>query len=107
MNEHASNNLQIGWSSADLTPHRPVLIAGQFHARVSEGVMDPVTATVLALESRADDPEFSHIEGYEDHSVNILCTCNEGRKLTGLVINVACPFQVSEHSYQISADLWK
>src|SRR5690606_13366256 len=43
--------LNIGWASADLTPVKPVLIAGQFHARVSEGVMDPITATVLAIES--------------------------------------------------------
>lgn len=35
----------------DLTPAKPVLIAGQFHARISEGVMDPITATVLVIES--------------------------------------------------------
>ena len=23
---------------------------------------------------KTDDPEFSHIEGYEDHAVNLLCT---------------------------------
>jgi hypothetical protein len=44
--------LSIGWAMADITPDRPVLIAGQFYARVSEGIMDPVTATVLALESK-------------------------------------------------------
>jgi len=42
--------LLIGWATCDLTPDEPVLLAGQFHARVSEGVMDPVTATALALE---------------------------------------------------------
>ena len=47
----SSEGLNIGWASADLTPVKPVLIAGQFHARVSEGVMDPLTATVLAIES--------------------------------------------------------
>jgi len=43
--------LNIGWAMADITPDRPVLIAGQFHARVSEGVHDPITATVLVIES--------------------------------------------------------
>lgn len=41
--------LQIGWASADITPSEPVQLAGQHYARVSEGVRDPVTATVLAL----------------------------------------------------------
>src|SRR5690554_6010281 len=44
-------SLKIGWAEVDITPSRPVLVAGQFHARVSEGVLDPVTATVMAIES--------------------------------------------------------
>ena len=48
------SQLLIGWASRDMTPERPVLLWGQFHARVSERVMDPVTVTVLALESIRD-----------------------------------------------------
>ena len=266
MDKNTNNELSIGWASTDLTPEKTVLVTGQFHARVSEGVMDPVTATAFAVESVQDrksrdyaimvscdfvaipdglrdavrshlkkslpeidsirvflnaththagpeirvendvlqagaqaspsffffpesheqnnaaqtgggnvptrmgvelgvmdpadyvaftskriaeaveeawkgrepsaigfglgqavvghnrrisyyngetrmygntnDPDFSHIEGYEDHSVNVLGTWNKKGKLTGLVVNVACPSQVSEHSYQISADYW-
>ena len=235
--------LRIGWASADITPEQPVLISGQFHARISEGVMDPLTATVLALESprdgsrlvmigcdlstlwdsvrdgvrehlrrdlpeldpmavlmfaththsgpvtqttiryrdqatpknpnrygvdtsllgamdpveyvqwatariadavarawrvrapggigfglghavvghnrliakssgqsqmyaRTDTPDFSHVEGYEDHSLHVLATYDHDRRLTGLVLNVACPSQVSESIYRISADFW-
>src|SRR5690606_1925179 len=47
-------SLKIGWAEADITPSKPVLVAGQFHARVSEGVLDPITATVLAIESIKD-----------------------------------------------------
>jgi hypothetical protein len=230
-----THRLRIGWASADLTPDGPVLITGQFHARVSEGVLDPVTATALALESpqgervvmvscdlvsipdslrdavraelralapelaptdivlnaththtgpevrtagdcrgtvgtwpgvdldvmpaetcvavaarriaeaaarawasrapggmsfglgqavvghnrrvsydtgetrmygKTDDPHFSHIEGYEDHGVNVLALWDVERRLTGLVVNLACPSQVSEHLFQISADYW-
>ena len=43
-----AGNFKIGWSSADITPEESVLIRTQW---VSEGVMDPVSATVLALES--------------------------------------------------------
>ncbi len=237
-----AGNFHIGWASVDITPESPVLIRGQFHARVSEGVMDPIMATVLALESgngpsskkailiscdligisdgtddgsgdnlrdnvrslliesipdlRPDEvilngththtaPEcrsagdsksicgvdlevmapsayqqyisgkiamaagqawksrkpggisyglgqavvghnrlqvdfsgesmmygntnnesFSHFEGYEDHSVNLLYTWNKKNKLTGVVINVACPSQSTENEYLISADFW-
>lgn len=235
--------MKIGWAIADITPEKPVLISGQFHARVSEGALDPVLATVLAMESgnsaqtsekafliscdlvgisdgTRDDAEtnllttvrrmitekipgvasadivlnaththaapycgtdtdiskrygvdldamspyeylefmagriaeaavkawsdrqvggisyglshavvghnrlqaqvsgkskmygntnqkdFSHIEGFEDHSVNLLYTWDKNQKLTGVVINVASPSQVSEHEYRISADFW-
>ncbi|MDO6439227.1 hypothetical protein Q4534_17525 [Cyclobacterium sp. 1_MG-2023] len=240
-------NLKVGWSTVDITPDKPVLVAGQFHARLSEGVMDPVTATILALESgegtnsektiwiscdlvgisdgmratanlrdeirtrvvkaipsilpeqiivnaththaapyvasiaavegiygvsldqmangkpamspatyipiaadriaqgvvkawkkrnpggislglghavvglnrlqalkhgksrmygNTNSPEFSHIEGHEDHSLNLMYFWDLNKQLTGVIINVAAPSQVSEHSYKLSADFW-
>ncbi len=242
-----ADTFKIGWSSIDITPPKPVLIAGQFHARVSEGVMDPITATALAIESVKDGktskaimiscdfvsisdgmrdksnlrqqvrellkdlspavsaediminaththaapvlsvnkvetmyglslemmspgkevmtPEdysnfaakkiadvarkawqsrksggisfglskavighnrlqveesgksvmygntartqFSHIEGYENHDLNLLYTWDPKGQLTGVVINAAVPSQISEHLYLISADFWQ
>lgn len=241
-----SDGLKLGWRLVDLTPDKPVLIAGQFHARISEGVMDPITATVLVIESvrgleheqaimvscdfvsvsdgmrdasdlrtrvrqlvkdRSPDVkveqimlhathshsapyvtempveeiyglslemmspdekvmspadysefaahkiaeaitsawngrtrggisfglskavtghnrlqalkdgrsimygntntgEFSHIEGYENHDLNLLYTWNEEEQLTGVVVNTAVPSQVSEQSYLLSGDFW-
>ncbi len=246
-----AGGLRVGWASIDITPDQPVVLRGQFHARVSEGVMDPVTATALALESvgpdgvrdytvmvsvdlasvseqlvdeirqhiaqqlpdleptkvfffaththsapafgsrtierdaavaeqhgwdlpaywadwgveldampgelyrefaaqriaqavvqawnkrqpggvgfglghavvghnrltaytsgqsqmygATDRPDFSHIEGYEDHSVHLLYTWDGQQRLTGVVINVACPSQVSESIYEVSGDFW-
>jgi hypothetical protein len=227
------NNLNIGWAQGDLTPEKPVFIAGQFHARVSEGITDPVTVTALVLEKQGEyaifvscdlvscseplqtkskqligekvpdiDPEkiilnaththtaprtsitpdegsslsvagvkldvmnvneytdfaaeqigntiikawqskapgeiafgedyavvgrnrrwvdtkgnatmygntdtplFSHIEGYEDHSVGLVATRNKKGQLTGLIVNVPSPAQVEEHEFKISADYW-
>ncbi|MDD3804952.1 MAG: hypothetical protein ACOX1G_08000 [bacterium] len=223
------NRLLIGWGRADITPDKPVLISGQFHARVSEGVADAITATVLVLQlerehlvmvscdcvcipdvlrddvrlrlaaihpdidpmkvvlhaththtgpefrvecpfsetgidldvmpieeyvhfateriveaaakawetrvpgkiafgqgyavighnrrwvdvdgnstmyGNTDTSLFSHIEGYEDHSIGVLATRNLKGVLTGLVINVPCPSQVSEEEYLLSADYW-
>lgn len=226
MDTDDGTGLRIGWSSVDITPEDPVILRGQFHARVSQGVRDPVTATALALErdgvqsvmvsvdrvSIPDDiraavrdvlstsapgldpsqvsmsaththtapatddskwedqgPEvmkpsayadmlverlaqcvadawrgrsagavawglghavvghnrrqvgqdgsarmygdtsasgFSHIEGYEDHNVDLLFTYDEAGAFTGLIVNLACPSQVSESDYLISADFW-
>ena len=228
------NPIKIGWSIVDITPEKPVLIKGQFPARVSEGVLDPVKVTALAMESgsgtqsekvimiscdlvRIDKclldavrdivkstlpevppenivinsththasihygnepdakslygialevlspieclryisvsiaqaakeawnnrqsggisyglghavvghqriqvdhsgkalmygsinrPEFSHMEGFEDHSVKLLYTWDRNSNLTGIVINLVAPSQVTEHIYQISADFW-
>ncbi len=259
MGKARSTTTAIGWAEADITPDKKVLLAGQFYARVSEGIEDPITATALAIESTFDSdaaeavvfvscdiasisdtlrdairdrvrdavPElkpwqviigathshaapdarsvpygmegegdyvqrvkstgrksakpnqygmwpdlefdamtvsdyvdfaaeriatavatawqhrsaggiahglghavvsrnrrliyadgsgkmygkpgtadFRHVEGYEDHSVHVVATYDEGQALTGLIVNVACPAQVSEHSFLISADYW-
>ncbi len=230
------DQLLIGWAETEITPSENVLIAGQFHARVSEGVNDPITSTALAIQGRGgvlvivscdlvsisdglrdavrgrlaqmdgldgldpmevilhgththtgpetrvprvgaghpfdyvgielpvipvkeyvnfaagriagavsdawssrspggfafgqgyavvgrnrrwvdreggstmygdtNTPGFSHIEGYEDHSVNVFATYAGGGSLSGLVVNVPCPAQVSEVEFRLSADYW-
>ena len=50
----ASAELWIGASQADITPERPVALTGGMTAPISKGVNSPVTANVLALESRVD-----------------------------------------------------
>lgn len=243
-----TENLNIGWASEDISPDKPVIIMGQFYARISEGVKDPITVTALAIESgkgessekviiiscdlaiisdglrdtvrellkkslpellpqqiilnathahsatqysapnelskkfmtntskpadikstygieldamelseclafisvriakaakqawenrkpggisyglghavvghnrlsvdmsgkstkikRTHPKDFSHIEGYEDHSVNLLYTWDKDSRLTGVVINIASPSQVIAGRYKISADYW-
>ena len=218
--------MKIGWASADITPERTCNLRGQHHVRISEGVNDPLTATVLVLESEGEhavmfsldglgarsntldairenlkgkcdgldpmkvfgsgththsapsqgkdnyppqaddvitpegygaflaakiaaaveeawekrapggigfgtdyayvgcnrrmtklsgesimygntnDEQFSHIEGDEDHTVNILTTYDGDGGLTGVVLNVACPSQVTEGDMFVSADYW-
>ncbi len=229
--------LHIGWAQQDITPKEPVLLRGQHHARVSEGVRDPLTVTALALDGgqvhavlvscdiigipgelvaavrkrvtgiEGLDPEsivlnaththtapvipsyftarnspqdkddtfwgidlpvmdphryadfvadriakavaeawsrrqpgsiafglgqavtsrnrrsvrtdgtskmygaldsetFDHIEGYEDQNVGVVATYDSDDNLSGMILNVACPAQVDEQSYEISADFW-
>ena len=54
----------------------------------------------------ADDPNFSHVEGYEDHGVDMLFTYDDKHELTGMLVNVPCPSQCTESAYVVSADYW-
>jgi hypothetical protein len=45
----------VGAASADITPSQPVALDGQFELRVSRKVDTPITANVVALESREGD----------------------------------------------------
>jgi hypothetical protein len=61
-------------------------------------------ATVMYGNTRTND--FMNAEGSEDHTVGLLFFWGPGRKWTGVVINVACTAQETEHLYQVSADFW-
>ena len=58
------------------------------------------------LYSDESDPDFLFVEGHVDHSLNIMATYSMDGKLTGLVINLACPAQVKEVMLYVSADFW-
>jgi len=51
-------------------------------------------------------PDFSHIEGREDHAVELLFTYDTTHALTGMVVNVPCPSQCSGGACFVSADYW-
>ncbi|WP_207395600.1 hypothetical protein [Bremerella alba] len=56
-------------------------------------------------QGKTSDDKFSHIEGFEDHAVQLLFTVNKTGDLTGLLINTPCPAQVQRGNL-ISADFW-
>ena len=49
--------LYVGWAVADITPGKPVALIGQLYKRISVAVQDPITATVLAIETRDEGGE--------------------------------------------------
>jgi hypothetical protein len=59
-----------------------------------------------AMYGSTDRKDFSGIEGYEDHGLELLFFWNEDKELTGIVVNVACPAQETEGLSEISADFW-
>ena len=48
-------DLYVGAANCSITPDRPIMLAGQFHRRISNGVQIPIEANVVALESREGD----------------------------------------------------
>lgn len=52
------NALTIGWAARDVSTTKPVNIPGQFHMRISQGIMDPVTVTALVIDNGADSVIF-------------------------------------------------
>ena len=59
-----------------------------------------------AMYGNTNQENFSHIEGYEDHGQEMLFFWDADQKLTGIVINVACPAQETEGLLKVSADFW-
>jgi len=55
---------------------------------------------------KSDREDFECVEGYEDHGVDFLFTWDPDRNLTGMVVNLACPSQVTEGEWYVSADFW-
>ena len=78
---------------------------GLGHAVVGHNRLTAYANGKSQMYGKTDQPDFSHIEGCEDHSVNLLCTWSADRKLTGILINVAVPSQASGGS-RITADFW-
>ncbi|HNS31511.1 MAG TPA: neutral/alkaline non-lysosomal ceramidase N-terminal domain-containing protein [bacterium] len=71
-----------------------------------KGSSGSVVQGTSAMYGRTDIPLFSHIEGYEDHGVDLLFTFDGEKKLTGTVVNIACTSQETEGLREISADFW-
>ncbi len=79
---------------------------GLGHAVVGHNRLITYDSGRSQMYGRTDRADFSHVEGYEDHSVGLLFTYDADKKLTGVMINIACPAQVSEGGTMITADFW-
>ncbi|HWL52331.1 MAG TPA: hypothetical protein VNQ90_07845 [Chthoniobacteraceae bacterium] len=62
-------------------------------------------STMYRLNAPASE-RFRHIEGYEDHSLNLLATYDEGGRLRGLIVNLPSPSQEQGSLFSLSADFW-
>jgi hypothetical protein len=53
-----------------------------------------------------DRSDFMGLEGSSDSAVGMLFCWDNNENLTGIIINVSCPSQVTEAKYYISSDYW-
>lgn len=53
-----------------------------------------------------DREDFIGLEGASDPGVEMLFCWNQNKELTGIIMNVSCPAQVTESKYYVSADYW-
>lgn len=51
-------------------------------------------------------PDFTGIEGYEDHGVHVLFFWDSDQKLIATAVDVACPAQEVESNLAVNADFW-
>ncbi len=49
---------------------------------------------------------FRGLEGWEDHTVDVLCFLDARKELIAVSLTVPCPSQTIESAYQVSADYW-
>jgi len=79
---------------------------GLSHAVVGVNRLQVLQNGKSQMYGNTNSANFSHIEGHEDHSLNLMFFWNKSETLTGMIVNLAAPSQVSEHSYLLSADFW-
>lgn len=78
---------------------------GLGHAVVGHNRRVVYSDGTAAMHGKTNHPKFSHIEGYEDHAVDILCFYDAQRRLKATAITMACPAQAAGGPV-ISADFW-
>ncbi len=98
--------VSFGLGTAVVGHNRRATYFSDVAARMDEQAPGRFASGVTKMYGNTNDPQFSHIEGYEDHYVDLLYTWDDKRDLTGVVVNLASPSQEIENNDHISADFW-
>ncbi|MFA7160421.1 MAG: hypothetical protein WC299_14070 [Kiritimatiellia bacterium] len=98
--------ISFGLGTAVVGHNRRATYFDEVGARIKEEAAGRYASGYTKMYGNTNDPKFSHIEGYEDHYVDLMFTWNKSRKLTGVILNLACPSQETEGDYYVSADFW-
>ena len=99
---HAVDAATEAWE--ERTPRRMGRAFG--HAVVGHNRRAVYSDGSARLYGKTNDPTFSHIEGYEDHGLDMVFVWEPDERLAGVILNIPCPSQVEEHLHRFSADFW-
>lgn len=86
-------NILIGWSEVNITPDKPIKLAGQFFDRISEYVETPITVTALAIKNDIEQAVFCSCDlvSISDKLIqdvrNIVKDANVGINVNKIIIN--------------------
>lgn len=79
---------------------------GQSHAVLARNRRPFYADGTAVMYGKTDTPEFRGIEGYEDHSVDVLFFHDNTDRLIATIVNVPCPAQEVGGGTSIHADFW-
>ncbi len=79
---------------------------GQSHAVLAQNRRPYYADGTAVMYGKIDKPGFRGIEGYEDHSVDVLYFWDRSDQLVATVINVPCPAQEVGGGSSVHADFW-
>jgi hypothetical protein len=79
---------------------------GQSHAVLARNRRPYYADGTAVMYGKTDTPEFRGIEGYEDHSVDVLFFHDNTDRLVATIVNVPCPAQEVGGGTSIHADFW-
>lgn len=100
--ERIANAALAAWNSREASG----IAYGLGHTVVGRNRLISYYSGRSVMYGATSNSDFSHVEGYEDHSLNLFASYDTNKKLNGMVINIACPTQSYEHGWEISADYW-
>ena len=100
--DRAAEAATEAWNSR--SPQRSARAFG--HAVVGHNRRAAYFDGTAQMYGQTNRPDFSHIEGYEDHSLDMLFTWDGGGQLSGVALVIPCPSQVDEGMERFSADFW-
>jgi len=100
--ERAAEAVVEAWET-----RRPCLLGRAFgHAVVGHNRHAAYADGHVQMYGRTSREDFTHIAGYEDHSLHMLFTWEPDGSLTGAALAIPCPSQVTEGIEEFSADYW-
>ncbi len=79
---------------------------GQSQAVIAQNRRPFFVDGTAVMYGNPDSPNFRGIEGYEDHSVDVLYFWNAADKMIATVINLPCPSQEVGGGKNVNADFW-